>query len=72
MLRRSIEADRGRRGVSIPTAGKAIVGANGLVNSVSFSGCLGALLQQILAQAAAKTVVLAMGNPYLAQDFSAH
>jgi beta-N-acetylhexosaminidase len=30
----------------------------------------GALLQQILDHAAAKTVVIAVGNPYLAQDFS--
>jgi beta-N-acetylhexosaminidase len=30
----------------------------------------GALLQQILDHAAAKTVVVAVGNPYLAQDFS--
>jgi beta-N-acetylhexosaminidase len=30
----------------------------------------GALLQQILEHAAVKTVVIAVGNPYLAQDFS--
>jgi beta-N-acetylhexosaminidase len=56
---------------SVPTAGKAIAGANGLVNSVSLAGASADLLQQILAQAAEKTVVLAMGNPYLAQDFPA-
>jgi len=31
----------------------------------------GVLLQKVLDHAAAKTVVLAMGNPYLAQDFPA-
>jgi beta-N-acetylhexosaminidase len=56
---------------SIPTAGKATAGANGLVNSVSLAGASADLMQQILAHDAAKTVVLAMGNPYLAQDFPA-
>jgi beta-N-acetylhexosaminidase len=56
---------------SVPTAGKAIEGANGLVNSVSLAGASADLLQQILAHDAEKTVVLAMGNPYLAQDFPA-
>ena len=46
----------------IPTAGK--VG-----NSVAMTDATGTLLQQILDRAAAKTVVLAMGNPYLASDF---
>jgi beta-N-acetylhexosaminidase len=56
---------------SVPTAGKAMPGANGLVNSVSLAGASADLMQQILAHAAEKTVVLAMGNPYLAQDFPA-
>ncbi len=55
----------------IPTPGKAIMGATGLTNSVTLSDASGALLQQILDQAAAKTEVLAMGSPYLAKDFSA-
>jgi beta-N-acetylhexosaminidase len=56
---------------SVPTAGKAIAGANGPVNSVSLAGASADLMQQILAHDAEKTIVLAMGNPYLAQDFPA-
>jgi beta-N-acetylhexosaminidase len=56
---------------AVPTAGKAIEGVNGLINSVSLSGTSADLMREILAQGAAKTVVLAMGNPYLAQDFPA-
>ncbi len=55
----------------IPTAGKAIQGSKGLTNSVGLADASGALLQKILDHAAEKTVVLAMGNPYLAQDFPA-
>ena len=44
---------------------------NGLTNSVGLSDASGALLQKILDHAAEKTAVLAMGNPYLAQDFPA-
>jgi beta-N-acetylhexosaminidase len=46
----------------VPTAGK--VG-----NSVALADATGVLLQQLLARAAQKTVVVAMGNPYLAADF---
>jgi beta-N-acetylhexosaminidase len=46
----------------IPTAGK--VG-----NSVAMADATGTLLQQVLDRAAGKTVVVAMGNPYLAADF---
>jgi beta-N-acetylhexosaminidase len=46
----------------IPTAGR--VG-----NSVAMSDATGTLLQDILNHAAAKTAVVAMGNPYLASDF---
>lgn len=46
----------------IPTAGK--VG-----NSVAMADATGMLLQQILDHAAAKTAIVAMGNPYLAKDF---
>jgi beta-N-acetylhexosaminidase len=55
----------------VPTAGKAIQGANGLTNSVAMNDASGALLQSILDHAAQKTAVLAMGNPYVAQDFPA-
>jgi beta-N-acetylhexosaminidase len=46
----------------VPVAGK--VG-----NSVGMADASGALLQQLLDRAAEKTVVVAMGNPYLAADF---
>jgi beta-N-acetylhexosaminidase len=55
----------------VPTAGKAIAGANGLTNSVALSDSSGVLLTNILDHAASKTVVVAMGSPYLAQDFPA-
>ena len=53
----------------VPTAGKAMKGADGLTNSVALNDASGTLLQAILDHAAQKTAVLAMGNPYLAQDF---
>jgi beta-N-acetylhexosaminidase len=46
----------------IPVAGK--VG-----NSVAMADATGTLLQQVLDHAAARTAVVAMGNPYLATDF---
>lgn len=55
----------------VPTAGKAMKSANGLTNSVSLNDASGTLLQTILDRAAPKTAVLAMGNPYVAQDFPA-
>jgi beta-N-acetylhexosaminidase len=55
----------------IPTAGRVVSGPNGLTNTVSVSDANGALLQNILDHATDKTVMLAMGNPYLAQDFPA-
>lgn len=53
----------------VPTAGRAVPAANGLTNSVSLADANAALLQKILDRGADKTVVLAMGNPYLAQNF---
>ncbi len=53
----------------IPTAGRANTVNGVLQNTVSLTDANGTLLQQILARASAKTVVLAMGNPYLATDF---
>jgi beta-N-acetylhexosaminidase len=56
----------------VPTPGKIMKDAkstNGLTNSVSMNDASGALLQSILDRATEKTVVLAMGNPYVAQDF---
>jgi beta-N-acetylhexosaminidase len=56
----------------IPTAGKAMrADGGGLTNSVAMDESSGALLKAILDHAADKTVVLAMGNPYLVQDFPA-
>lgn len=56
---------------AVPTAGKVVPSANGLTNSVSMADANGSLLQKVLDHAAKKTVVLAMGNPYLAKDFPA-
>jgi len=53
----------------IPTAGKAIASPEGLKNSVALTDASGSLLSAILDHAAKRTVVVAMGNPYLAQDF---
>ncbi|HUJ94396.1 MAG TPA: glycoside hydrolase family 3 N-terminal domain-containing protein [Terriglobales bacterium] len=53
----------------VPTAGKATQGATGLVNSVGLADSTQELLQKILDRAAERTVILAMGNPYIAQDF---
>ena len=46
----------------IPTAGK-------IGNSMAMADATGALLQGLLDRAAAKTAVVAVGNPYLASDF---
>ena len=53
----------------VPSAGRAVQGANGLTNSISLPDGNAALLQKILDRSADKTVVLAMGSPYLAQNF---
>lgn len=55
----------------IPTAGRIIATAGGLKNSVAMADASGALLNSILEHAGSRTIVLAMGNPYLAQDFPA-
>ena len=55
----------------VPVPGKVIKGANGATNSVGLSDASGALLQKILDHAGERTAVLAVGNPYLAQDFPA-
>jgi beta-N-acetylhexosaminidase len=52
-----------------PTAGKMIRSGSGVQNSVSMADDSANLMQRILAGAAAKTVVIAMGNPYVAKDF---
>jgi beta-N-acetylhexosaminidase len=47
----------------VPSAGK-------MGNTVGMADATGVLLQQMLDHAAGKTAVVAMGNPYLAADFS--
>jgi beta-N-acetylhexosaminidase len=52
-----------------PTAGK-MVSANGKVqNSVSLLGESARLFSEVIGSASPRTVVVAMGNPYLAKDF---
>jgi len=53
----------------IPTAGKAVAGFGGPKNTVAMDDATGALLKEILEKAAPRTVVLAMGNPYVVQSF---
>ncbi len=53
----------------VPTAGKLVAGPNGMTNSVALAEPTGTLLHQVLQHAAEKTVVAAMGNPYLASSF---
>jgi beta-N-acetylhexosaminidase len=56
----------------VPVAGRAIrAQGGGLTNSVSMDDSTGSLLNAILDHAADRTVVLAMGNPYVIQDFPA-
>lgn len=54
---------------SFPVAGRVIHGPNGPTNSVALPEASAKLLHQILSVAAQKTVVIAMGNPYVASDF---
>jgi len=53
----------------IPLAGKKVNVGGTLKNTVQLSDATGNLLQQILNSAADKTVVAAMGSPYLAASF---
>jgi beta-N-acetylhexosaminidase len=52
-----------------PSGGKTVMTTNGLVNSVALSEATATLLGNILDRAATKTVVAAVGSPYLAQSF---
>jgi len=56
---------------AIPTAGKAFMSVSGLKNTVSMDEASAGLLHEILGKAAGRTVVLAMGNPYMILDFPA-
>jgi beta-N-acetylhexosaminidase len=54
----------------VPIAGRALLGRDGVAtNSVSLDDASAVLLKQILERGADKTVVLAMGNPYVAESF---
>jgi beta-N-acetylhexosaminidase len=53
----------------IPTAGKAVQVAGQVQNTVGLSDARGALLARILQAAGPKTMVIAVGNPYVAGDF---
>jgi beta-N-acetylhexosaminidase len=54
-----------------PVSGKEVMVEGKLVNSVGLEGGSAELLNQILNLAAAKTVVVALGNPYVAPSFPA-
>ena len=55
----------------IPIAGKTVRTNGSARNSVSLDDATGKLLNSVLENAADRTVVLSMGNPYLVQDFPA-
>jgi beta-N-acetylhexosaminidase len=54
-----------------PTAGKMVKADGAVQNSVSLAEESANLLRQVLKTSAAKTMVVAVGNPYLAKDFPA-
>ncbi len=54
---------------SSPTAGKTVKTNGGVQNSVALADDSANVLRDILKTGRAKTVVLAMGNPYVAKDF---
>jgi beta-N-acetylhexosaminidase len=53
----------------VPTPAKQVMVDGKLANTVGLEQRTGELLRQILEAAAAKTAVIAMGNPYMAQNF---
>jgi beta-N-acetylhexosaminidase len=55
----------------VPVAAKQVMVNGKLVNSVGLGQGSGELLRQALDVAAEKTAVIAMGNPYVAQNFPA-
>ncbi|HXF12476.1 MAG TPA: glycoside hydrolase family 3 N-terminal domain-containing protein [Terriglobales bacterium] len=55
----------------VPTAAKQTMVNGQLTNTVGLNDATGTLMQQLLDAAATKTVVIAMGNPYLAMSFPA-
>lgn len=55
----------------VPSAARTMTVARGLKNPASLPTSTAALFEKILARATGKTAVLAMGNPYLTEDFPA-
>ena len=53
----------------IPTAGKAVQVAGQMENTVGLNDARGELLGRVLQTAGPKTMVVAVGNPYVAGDF---
>jgi len=53
----------------VPTAGKVVAGTPGNGNSVGVQSASASLLQQIMQAAANKTVIVAMGSPYVLAQF---
>jgi beta-N-acetylhexosaminidase len=53
----------------VPTAAKQVMVNGKLENTVGLEQATGELLRQVLETSAAKTAVIAMGNPYVAQNF---
>jgi beta-N-acetylhexosaminidase len=56
---------------SIPTAGKMVQSGSGVKNTVSMDEASATVLKAILDRGTARTIVLAMGNPYMISDFPA-
>lgn len=54
---------------AIPSAGKMVKVQGAMKNSVSLAGDAGTLVSKVLETAGNKAVMIAMGNPYLADDF---
>jgi len=53
----------------VPIAGKVVQAEGTMKNTVELEEATGALLSELLQRAAGKTVVAALGNPYLAAEF---
>jgi beta-N-acetylhexosaminidase len=53
----------------VPTAAKQVMVNGQLTNTVGLEQATGALMRQVLESAGQKTAVIAMGNPYVAQNF---
>lgn len=53
----------------VPTAGKRVMVNGRMANSISLEQASGELLRRVLEVAASKTVVVALGSPYLVQSF---